>query len=121
MIAMGTDEGIFQSLLSPYIGFDRIALHCQVISSKLAVGRNLTSLKNWSSLSSGSIRAGMVKSAFRIPKDCSEKERATWFRGNYLTPFENFKFLAVRHAHWTPQMVRDDLGFQKGRGKKLLN
>lgn len=51
--------------------------------SKLKVGRSLTSLKNLSFMSSGSIWAGMVKSAFRIPKSCPEKESAPWFRGNY--------------------------------------
>lgn len=46
----------------------------------------------------------MVKSAFRIPKNCSEKERTTWFREIILLPYENFKFIAVRvhtgHHRW---------------------
>lgn len=51
----------------------------------------LTSLKNCSFISSGSIRVEMVKSAFRIPKVYSEKESATWLKGKLPLATWNLK------------------------------
>lgn len=59
---------------------------------------NLTSLKNWSFISSGSIRAGMVKSAFRIPKSCPGKESTIWLREIYPLATWKLQFLAGRMA-----------------------
>ena len=99
MVTMGTDELTFQSFFSSCIGFDRIALHCQVTwLIKIRGQRSLTSLKNWSFMSSGFIRTGMRKSAFRIPKSCPEKESTPWLRGNYLVAIWKLQVLGSQEC-----------------------
>lgn len=55
------------------------------------------------------------KICFQDSEELPWKRKCCLVQGKFSLPFKNFKLLAVRSAHWIPETVHGDLGFQKGR------